>query len=129
MAYNKLFMYYYSYLFQSLLSLLFSYMSNYHHMYALEFLFPPFPNNYHIIVTFPKHWISSSLIHFINLFRFYNIFVLYITYGSRIFNPLILKFSYSIFGSIISAIYVPYLSTCPSNLSYYYLFLLFLILL
>ena len=79
--------------------------------------FPHFPNNSHIIVSFPKHWISSPLIHFLNLFCFSNIFVLYITSGSRIFNPLILKFSYSIFGSIVSTISVPYLSTCLSNLS------------
>ena len=70
-----------------------------------------------MIVLFPKHWISSSLIHFINLFIFSNIFFLYITSGSSIFKPLILEFSYSISGSIISAIYVPYLSTCLSNQS------------
>ena len=70
-----------------------------------------------MIVSFPKHWIFSSLIHFINLFLFSNIFFLYIISGSSIFKPLILKFSYSIFRSMISAIYVPYLSTCLSNRS------------
>ena len=70
-----------------------------------------------MIVSLLKHWISSSLIYFINLFLFSNIFFLYITSGSSIFKPFILKFSYSIFGSIILAIYVPYLSACLSNLS------------
>ena len=67
-----------------------------------------------MIVSLPKHWISSSLIHFINLFIFSNIFFLYITSGSSIFKPFILKFSYSIYESIISAISVPYLSNCLS---------------
>ena len=70
-----------------------------------------------MIVSSPKHWISYSLIHFINLFLLSNIFFLYITSGSNIFKPLVLKFSYSISGSMISSIYVPYLSACLSNLS------------
>ena len=70
-----------------------------------------------MIVSFPKRLISFSLIHFINLFIFSNIFFLYITFGFSIFKPLILNFSYSIFGSMILAIYVPYLSACLSNRS------------
>ena len=70
-----------------------------------------------MIVSSPKHWISSSLIHFMNLFLLSNIFFLYITSGSNIFKPLVLKFSYSISGSMILAISVPYLSDCLSNLS------------
>ena len=42
---------------------------------------------------------------------------MHITYGSNIVKPFSLKFSYSIYGSIILAISVPYLSTCLSNLS------------
>ena len=39
------------------------------------------------------------------------------TFGSSIFKPLILKFSYSISRSMISTISVPYLSACLSNRS------------
>ena len=52
-----------------------------------------------------------------NLFLISNIFFLYITSSSNIFKPLVLKFSYSISGSMISTIYVPYLSACLSDLS------------
>ena len=57
-----------------------------------------------------------------NLFLLSNIFFLYITSGSNIFKPLVLKFSYSISGSMISAISVPYLSACLSDLSLLLLF-------
>ena len=57
------------------------------------------------------------MIHFINLFLLSNIFLLYITFGSSIFKSFVLKFSYSISGSMILAISVPYLSACLSNIS------------
>ena len=65
--------------------------------------------------------IPSSMIHFINVFLFSNVFILYIIYGSKIFKSFILKFSYSISGSMILAIFVPYLSNCLSNLSLFLL--------
>ena len=52
-----------------------------------------------------------------NLFLFSTIFLFYITYGSNIVKPFSLKFSYSIYGSIISAISVLYLLACLSTLS------------
>ena len=66
-----------------------------------------FPNSSSVIVSFSKHWIPFSLLHFINLFLLSNIFLLYITSGSSIFKLFVLKFSYSISGFMISAISVP----------------------